>query len=79
MGVLGLLGMWPLAATTGSGPAGETVYQVPAEGTFWAAARAAYGTATAALVDQIIKWNGGDPNRPLKPGDILYCPGIKPK
>ncbi len=59
-------------------PAGEIVYRVPAGGTFWAAARAAYATATAALVDQIISWNGGDPKRVLTPGDVLYCPGIKP-
>lgn len=59
-------------------PAGEIVHQVPAGGTFWAAARAAYGTATAALVDQIISWNGGDKNRILKPGDVLHCPGTKP-
>ncbi len=58
-------------------PAGEVIYRVPAGGTYWAAARSAYGTATAALVDQIIAWNGGDPKRTLKPGDVLYCPATQ--
>lgn len=55
-------------------PAGEYRYVVPKGGTFWAAARAAYGKANATNVARIIAWNGGNPNRGLKPGDVLRCP-----
>jgi hypothetical protein len=53
---------------------GEYVYSVVAGGTFWSAARAAYGRADQALVATVVAWNGGDEHRTLKVGDVLYCP-----
>ena len=56
-------------------PSGEFVYVVPAGGTFWAAARAAYSTAAnSEQVARIVAWNGGDPKRTLRIGEALYCP-----
>jgi nucleoid-associated protein YgaU len=55
-------------------PGGEFVYVVPRGGTFWAAARAAYGHPSAELVSTVVQWNGGVAERPLAVGERLYCP-----
>ena len=57
-------------------PPGEFVYKVVPGGSFWAAAKAAYGQANDELLARVVTWNGGDRNRVLHPGDRVYCPLI---